>query len=497
MSNEQCDLFIIGGGINGAGIAADAAGRGLSVILCEQGDLACATSSESSKLIHGGIRYLEYYEFRLVREALEEREILQKKAPHLIHPIPFIMPHNKKFKPAWMLRIGLFLYDHLGKKHKLPKSQAIKLQQHPAGQIIKNDFTLGFSYADCQVDDARLVVLNAIAAQQLGATILTHTRFVSAQRHKEHWQINLAHANGETSSVKAKVLINAAGPWVEQIIRQNLQLPTKSHVTLVKGSHIVVPKLYPEYCAFTLINADNRVVFIIPFLEKYSLIGTTDIPFTGDPFSAAISDEEIDYLCTAVNSYCKKSISPSNIVWTYAGVRPLRSEKEANLSAISRDYVLELNTDDQQAPLLSIFGGKITTYRKLAEHALADLKPFFPHAKPAWTENLPLPGGDIPNADFNTFCQALEHQYYWLPPQLIHRYAAGYGTLTHYLLADIHSLSDLGEHFGAGLYEREIIYLIENEWATTAEDILWRRTKLGLAFTPAEIQKLEQRMLKK
>jgi glycerol-3-phosphate dehydrogenase len=357
-NKEPVDLFIIGGGINGVGIAVDAAGRGLSVTLCEQGDLACATSSESSKLIHGGLRYLEYYEFRLVREALDEREILQKKAPHLIHSLPFIMPHNKKLKPAWMLRIGLFLYDHLAKHQKLPKSHAIHLQQHPAGQILKDDFTLGFSYSDCQVDDARLVILNALAAKQLGATILTHTRFISAQRYQDHWEINLESSlSGEKFSVLAKVLINAAGPWVEQIINQNLKFNVKNHVALIKGSHIAIPKLYPDHFAFTLVNSDNRVIFVMPYLDKYSLIGTTDIPFQGDPFSAKITTEEITYLCTAVNTYFKKSINSTDIIWTYAGVRALHSGKEANPSAISRDYVLELNTDQEQAPLLSVFGG--------------------------------------------------------------------------------------------------------------------------------------------
>jgi glycerol-3-phosphate dehydrogenase len=489
------DLFIIGGGVNGAGIAADAAGRGLKVTLCEQADLASATSSKSSKLIHGGLRYLEYYEFRLVREALKEREVLLKKAPHIVEPQRFIMPHNAQLKPAWMLRLGLFLYDHLGKRHVLPGSSALNFTQHSAGQTLKKTFTRGFSYSDCWVDDARLVVLNAMQARQLGATILTRTRLISGTRQNGHWDIEIAHANGQNQVIKAKALVNAAGPWVESVINQNLGLDSKNHVTLVKGSHIVVPRLYTEDYAFILTNIDNRVVFVIPYLGQYSLIGTTDIPFQGDPATAEITPEETDYLLDAVNRYFEKPITRQQIVWTYSGVRPLHSEKTSNVSAISRDYTLELNTDSGQTPLLSVFGGKITTYRKLAEHALQDLQPFFPHATSAWTKDVPLPGGDMPGADFSTFYQQFQEQYSWLPASLSYRYARSYGTLCQHFLNNAHDLSDLGQHFGAGLYEAEVAYLIEYEWAKTVEDILWRRTKLGLALSPQEVEILKQRVL--
>lgn len=493
-SDNIIDLFIIGGGVNGAGIAADATGRGLTVTLCEQNDLASATSSKSSKLIHGGLRYLEYYEFRLVREALKEREVLLKKAPHIVQPLSFIMPHNAQLKPAWLLRLGLFLYDHLGKRRILPASSALNFTQHSAGQTLKKTFTRGFSYADCWVDDARLVVLNAIQARQLGATILTRTHVISGTRENDHWVMEVVNANGQNQVIKAKALVNAAGPWVESIIHQNLQLRSKNHVTLVKGSHIVVPRLYAEDYAFILTNTDNRVIFVIPYLGQYSLIGTTDIAFQGDPTTAEISSEEIDYLLEAVNRYFEQPITRQQIVWTYAGVRPLHSENTHNVSAITRDYTLELNQDAGLAPLLSVFGGKITTYRKLAEHALQDLQKFFPHATASWTKDVPLPGGDIANADFSTFYKLLQQQYPWLPTELAHRYARSYGTLCRQFLNTAQNLLDLGQHFGAGLYEAEVAYLMEHEWAQTAEDILWRRTKLGLMLSPQEVETLEQRI---
>ncbi len=493
-ADNYTDLFIVGGGINGTGIAADAAGRGLKVILCEQEDLAIATSSKSSKLIHGGLRYLEYYEFRLVREALKEREVLLKKAPHIVRPLCFIMPHNAQLKPAWMLRLGLFLYDHLGARQFLESSHSLNFNRHSAGGILKKIFTRGFSYSDCWVDDARLVVLNAIQARELGATILTRSRLISAQRQTNHWDIELAQPGREKQIIQAKILVNAAGPWVENL-NDVLGVKSKNHVTLVKGSHIVVPRLYPEDYAFILTNTDNRVIFVIPFLEKYSLIGTTDIPFQGDPADAAITQEEIDYLLEVVNRYFEKSIITSQIVWTYSGVRPLHSEKTSNVSAITRDYTLELNTDGGKAPLLSIFGGKITTYRRLAEHALQDLQPFFSKAGAAWTKNSPLPGGDITNADFSKFYQQFQQQYPWLPADVSYRYARSYGTLQKKFLSDAGSLTDLGKYFGGGLYEAEVDYLIKYEWAQTAEDILWRRTKLGLTLNPEEVAALQQYLL--
>ncbi len=486
------DLLIICGGVNGCGIAADAAGRGLKVILCEQDDLASATSSRSSKLIHGGLRYLEYFEFRLVREALKEREILLKKAPHIIHPLRFIMPYNSSLRPMWMLRAGFFLYDHLGGHSSLPKSQSINFSKHSAGKLLQKQFTKGFAYSDCRVDDARLVVLNAMLAHQKGAVIRTRTQLVSAQRQTNHWQIELQNVmTKEKQSIRAKALINAAGPWVDDVIDNKLGLTSKNRIALVKGSHIVVPQLYPEPFAFILQNFDKRVIFVIPYLGAYSLIGTTDIPFKGDPKTVEISLDEIAYLCKAINYYFEKPISPQDIIWSYAGVRALQSDASENPSAITRDYALELNSAGGQAPLLSVFGGKITTYRKLAEQALNDLKPFFSHCGPAWTAHAPLPGGDIPNADFARFSQQFQNQYAWLPMPLADRYARNYGTLASKILGDANSLSALGQHFGANLYQREVDYLVENEWAKTAEDILWRRTKLGLNFSVEEENHLE------
>lgn len=487
------DLFVIGGGINGVGIAADAAGRGLSVTLCEQGDLACATSSKSSKLIHGGLRYLEYYEFRLVREALSEREILLKKAPHIISPLRFIMPHNSQLKPAWMLRLGLFLYDHLGRRDRLPASKQLNFSKHPAGQLLNSTFKRGFIYSDCWVDDARLVVLNAMTARNHGASILTYTRVIAAQRKEGYWQIDvLNQRTQQKQSFQAKALVNAAGPWVESLIHEQLKLPSRNQVSLVKGSHIVVPKLYDEDFAFTLINNDNRVVFVIPYLRQYSLIGTTELAYGGDPFAAEISLSEVDYLCAAVNKYFKKNLRPEDVLWSYAGVRPLHKEEKANTSAISRDYILELDTTGTDLPLLSVFGGKITTYRKLAEHALKDLQPFFPQMTAPWTATAVLPGGDMPNADFNRFYQEFCQQYPWLPESLAYRYAHSYGTLAHKFLDNTKKIEDLGRHYGAGLYGKEVEYLVKNEWATTAEDILWRRSKLGLFVTAQEAEVLQE-----
>lgn len=487
------DLFIVGGGINGVGIAVDAAGRGLSVTLCEQDDLACATSSKSSKLIHGGLRYLEYYEFRLVREALVEREVLLKKAPHIISPLRFIMPHNAQLKPAWMLRLGLFLYDHLGRRTRLPSSAGLNLTTHPAGKMLRNKFTKGFIYSDCWVDDSRLVVLNALDAQARGAKILTRQRFVSARRQENYWQIEIEDAQTmRRQQLQAKAIVNAAGPWVEEIIHGQFNLPSQNQVSLVKGSHIVVPRFYKQDYAFTLINSDNRVVFVIPFLQQFTLIGTTDIPYTGDPFSAAISSEEVNYLSTAINKYFEKTLKPEDVKWSYSGVRALHKESEENPSAISRDYVLELNAPKDQAPLLSIFGGKITTYRKLAEHALQELKNFFPEMKGEWTANTSLPGGDIGQANFSNFFQAFRQQYPWLPGPLAYRYARSYGTLATKFLINHCSLNDLGRHYGAGLYQIELDYLIGNEWVKSAEDVLWRRSKLGLFMTEEQVKELER-----
>lgn len=475
------DLLVIGGGINGVGIANDAAGRGLRVALCEQNDLASGTSCKSSKLIHGGIRYLENYEFRLVRNALREREILLRKAPHIIKPLEFIMPHSVHTRPAWLIRLGLFFYDHLAKHYRLPSSHRISLKNHMAGKPLKSDFKTGFSYYDCFADDARLVILNAMQAKELGAHIFTRTQLVAAKRETDHWLVTLKNnRDASTQILQTRILINAAGPWAETVIKQNLQLKPKTHLALVKGSHIVIPKLYSGNFAYILQNPDKRVVFVIPFQEHYSLIGTTDLPYSGDPKDVVISESEIDYLCATVNQYFKNPISKNGIIWTYAGVRPLKANDSENLADISRDYYLELDQPASQAVLLNIFGGKLTGYRELSEHALKLLQPFFPELGASWTANQTLPGGDIDTNNFADFIIQLQNQYPWLPQHLLTHYANNYGTRIHQLLQNVGNVSELGKDYGAGLYQVEIDYLKANEWAETMDDILWRRTKLGL-----------------
>lgn len=488
------DLLVIGGGINGAGIAADAAGRGLSVALCEKDDLANATSWKSSKLIHGGLRYLEYYDFNLVRKALREREILLRKAPHLIQPLEFIMPYVKQIRPAWLIRIGLFLYDHLSKRHILPSSKRLNLSKDKVGIPLKKTFQTGFSYYDCYGDDSRLVVVNVMQAKELGAKIFTHTEFISAQREQAGWNVLLRDKMSQQDfSISAKAIVNAAGPWVDQVVRGEANVKTKHHISLVKGSHIVVPKLYPENHAYILQNDDKRIIFVIPFAEKYSLIGTTDVAYSGDLDTVEISPAEITYLLESINHYFAQRIKAEDIIWSYAGVRPLQREEDANNpSAITRDFTLELNNENGQAPALNIFGGKLTTYRELAEEAVNLLKPFFPNMGPAWTAQKPLPGGSIPEANFKKFLAAIAGKYSWIPADLLKHYAKNYGSLIHVLLENAHTLKDLGQHFGANLYQLEVEYLIKYEWAKSADDILWRRTKFGLGFSADEKEKLNQ-----
>ena len=489
-ASDIVDLLIVGGGINGAGIARDAAGRGLKVLLVEQADLASATSSASTKLIHGGLRYLEYYEFRLVREALIEREVLLRNAPHIIRPLTFVLPHEAALRPAWMVRIGLFLYDHLGGREKLPASRGLDLRRDPVGKPLKPSFTKGFSYADCWVDDARLVALNALDARERGARILTRTRCLSARRADGVWNAAIEdQGSREQQTVQARGLVNAAGPWVASFIDGALAMQRPQKLRLVKGSHIVVRRLFEGPQAYILQNTDRRIVFAIPYERDYTLIGTTDLPYEGDPAKVAISPEEIDYLCGVINAHFVKQIAPADVVWTYAGVRPLYDDEAASASAVTRDYVLEL--DDVGPPLLSVFGGKITTYRKLAEHALDKLKPYFPQCGVPWTHAAPLPGGDMPDAQFDTFLAGLRGRWPWLPADLAHRYARAYGTRADRLLAGANGTNDLGLHFGDALYSREVEYLMDQEWAMTAIDVLWRRSKLGLHLAPATVTALE------
>jgi glycerol-3-phosphate dehydrogenase len=485
------DVFIIGGGINGTGIAADASGRGLSVTLCEKNDLASGTSSCSTKLIHGGLRYLEYYEFGLVRKALREREILMRKAPHLISPLEFILPHAPHLRSAWLIRLGLFLYDHLAKRKLIPGSRTIHLSNDARGQALNVQFKKGFSYYDCFTDDARLVVENALAAQENQAEILTRTEFISAEKENLLWKINLKNTKThQLFSCYAKALINASGPWVQTVNQKIIANQPDFSVQLVKGSHIILPKLYDGNFAYILQNADARIVFAIPYQEKFTLIGTTDVEI--NPVNKPeIDEQEKQYLCDTINYYFKKSISPKEIVWTYSGIRCLQNQ-HTNPSATTRDYKIEINVENNTLPLMTIIGGKITTFRELSEEAIDQLKPFFPKMGPHWTATKPLPGGDFTNGDFKKFYASLKNQFSFLPENLIYRYAKSYGTRVFLFLNDIHSLQDLGEHFGANLYQKEIMYLIKYEWAETMEDILWRRSKLGLFLSAEEKEKLLQ-----
>ncbi len=487
-SRDQYDLVVVGGGINGAGIARDAAGRGLSVLLVERDDLASHTSSWSSKLIHGGLRYLEHYEFRLVREALIEREVLLAAAPHIIWPLTFVLPHSPEQRPAWLIRLGLFLYDHLGGRKVLPGSAAVDLAAPgPYGDPLQDWVTKGFTYSDCWVMDSRLVVLNAIDARERGATVLTRTACTRARREGDQWVVELEDtATGERRQVAGRALVNAAGPWVSRLLKEALdQDTTRKRVRLIKGSHIIVPRLHDGAHPYILQNTDKRIVFVIPFEGDYSLIGTTDVEYDGDPRSVAITPAEIDYLCAVVNRYFRRQVGAADIVWSYAGVRPLFDDASGDASAVTRDYVFDLDGGGDEAPLLSIFGGKITTYRKLAEHAMDRLAPLLGAAAGPWTATAPLPGGDLPGADFAGFLAALEARHPWLPGPLATRLARAYGSRVELIVAGRQGLNDLGQNLGGDLYEAELDYLVTHEWALTAEDVLWRRSKLGLHLDEA------------
>lgn len=492
---ERVDLLIIGGGINGAGIARDAAGRGLTVMLCERDDLAQGTSSRSGKLVHGGLRYLEYYEFRLVREALIEREVLLRAAPHIIWPMRFVLPHSPEHRPAWLLRLGLLLYDHLGGRQKLLGTRAIKLRSDPVGRPIKTEFTKAFEYSDCWVDDARLVVLNALDAQRQGARILTRTEVTAARRLNNAWEVDLLNTQtGARSTVEARCIVNAAGPWVERMLGNVQGASSERRVRLVKGSHLVMRKFWQGEHAYLLQNHDKRVIFVNPYEHDLALIGTTDIPIDGEPESARIDETEIDYLIRVLERYFANPPSRADIVHSFSGVRPLYDDNAANPSAVTRDYVFDVDpktAETQAAPILSIFGGKITTYRKLAEHALEKLSPFFPHMGKPWTTQATLPGGDMPAADFDQWLVEFHARWPWLPTPLAQHFARLYGTRADALLADAAAIGDLGRHFGAQLYAREAHFLRKWEWALSAEDILDRRTKHGLHLTIAERQAFE------
>jgi glycerol-3-phosphate dehydrogenase len=480
---ENYDLLVVGGGINGTGIARDAAGRGLSVLLCEQDDLAAHTSSASTKLIHGGLRYLEELHFALVRKALQERELLLGAAPHIMRPLRFVMPHDAHLRPMWMIRAGLLLYDHLARRRRLAASCAIDLRAHPAGAALQRGFIRGFTYSDGWVDDARLVVLNAQDAALHGATVVTGTRCERIELIERLWRATLRDSAG-SRAVTARAVVNATGPWVNRFVRDASPLRTAHTVRLVKGSHIVVPRLFAHRFAYIFQNTDRRIVFAIPYEEDFTLIGTTDIEYHGEPAGVHIEPAEVRYLCAMVNRYFMQQIGPEDVVWSYAGVRPLIEDESIDPAAVTRDYALEL--DGEAAPFLSVFGGKITTYRRLAAEAVDKLAARLNHRARPWTQSAILPGGDLPGGSFAAFLRVVERRYAWLPANLRVRYARAYGTYIDRMLGSAASLAELGEEILPQLYEREVQYLCREEWARSAADILWRRTKLGL-HTPSDV----------
>ena len=502
------DVLVVGGGINGCGIARDLAGRGWRVLLAERDDLAAHTSSSSTKLIHGGLRYLEYYEFSLVRKALMEREVLLKSAPHIMWPLRFVMPHDPKanfLRPVWMIRIGLFLYDHLARREVLPGSEGVNLRTHHVGAPLKQQFTRGFVYSDGWVNDARLVVLNAIDAVAKGATVLAHTAVVSAQRNEQGWTAVLRSRDGAQHTVRARALVNAAGPWAESFLRDVAKpahgeaLATKS-LRLVKGSHIVVPRVFEHDHAYIFQNPDKRIIFAIPYEDRFTLIGTTDVELDGEPAQAHIDANETAYLCEQASRYFKQSITPADVVWSYSGVRPLLDDASGDPSAVTRDYLLEANHGGG-APLLSVWGGKITTFRKLAEDAADEVGRLLGDQRRAWTEGAFLPGGDLsayigkpqrPDTDFERFVAELQRRHAWLPASLARRLARAYGSRIDRVLGEARSLADLGTEVAPGLHEAELHYLRQEEWAVDASDILWRRSKLGLHYTQGEQQQVTQ-----
>lgn len=498
MEHPVYDLVVVGGGINGTGIARDAAGRGLSVFLCEQDDLASGTSSASTKLIHGGLRYLEYYEFRLVREALREREVLLNAAPHIIWPLRFILPHHKGLRPAWLIRLGLFLYDHIGGRKILPGTTAVNLLTDIAGQSLKKNFSKGFEYSDCWVIDSRLVVLNAMDAAAKGAQIRTQSPLLSATRTGSTWKLKvLDKASNEEFGIEAKALVNASGPWLDELLTHISHDETKEHIRMVKGSHIIVNKMFDHERAYIFQNADGRIIFAIPYETEFTLIGTTDVDFHGDPNTVTISQEETDYLCQAASEYFTKKINRDDVVSSFSGIRPLFDDGKSAAKAATRDYVLKLDTGKNEAPLLSIYGGKITTYRKLAESVLEKIRPFLSGMGNSWTEKCNLPGGDFHPGDFELEVARLMNQCPILEKELATRLIRTYGTCAYELTSAVKDKRDLGISFSHNLYSFEVDYLITKEWARCAEDVLWRRTKLGLFISATETEELDGYIKKK
>ncbi len=489
---EPVDIFVIGGGVNGCGIARDAAGRGLSVVLAEMHDLASATSSASTKLYHGGLRYLEYYEFRLVREALVERETLLRAMPHISWPMRFVLPMHKGMRPAWLIRLGLFIYDHLGGRKILPGTRSIDLTKDAAGRSLKPEYRRAFEYSDCWVEDSRLVALNARDAEARGARILTRTRVVGARREADLWHVELER-DGTLETVTARALVNAGGPWVSDIITGTLGINSTERVRLVRGSHIVTKRLFEHDRCYFFQGGDGRIIFAIPYETDFTLIGTTDKDHSTSPAEAVCTPEEQDYLCAFASDYFAKPVTRDDIVWTYSGVRPLYDDGAKSATAATRDYVLSLDPG-AGAPLLSVFGGKITTHRRLAEHALQKLAPYFQKAGPAWTAGVALPGGDFPVLGFEALVNELSRDYPFLEPRHARRLARAYGTDARLMLGAAKQSGDLGRDFGATLTEVEVRWLIEREYACSAEDVVWRRSKLGLRLSAEQIAALDDWM---
>ncbi len=492
MANERIfDLVIIGGGVNGCGVARDAAGRGLDVFLCEQADLAKATSSASTKLFHGGLRYLEYYEFRLVREALIERETLLRAMPHISWPLRFVLPHHAGLRPAWLLRLGLFIYDNLGGRKILPGAKTLDLTSDPAGAPLKPEFRKGFEYSDCWVEDSRLVSLNARDAARLGAEVAVRTRCVSATREAGRWRLVLEDLEtGAKREILAKGVVNAGGPWVDEVLRGALRRNAPARIRLVRGSHIVTKKLFDHDRCYIFQNADGRIVFAIPYETDFTLIGTTDREHHGSPSEARCTDEEADYLRNAASEYFAKPIEAEDVVWTYSGVRPLYDDGAKSATAATRDYVLDLDAE-QDAPVLNIFGGKITTYRRLAEAALGKLAPHFPKMGQPWTAGAPLPGGDFPVDGVGRLVDEIRAAHPFVDERFALRLVRAYGTEAREILGDAKGFEDLGEHFGWNLTEAEVRWLMDKEWAREADDVLWRRSKIGLRVSDADRARLE------
>jgi len=488
-ATAEYDLLVVGGGINGAGIARDAAGRGLRVLLVEQHDLAGHTSSSSTKLIHGGLRYLEFYDFALVRKSLLEREILLNAAPHIAWPLRFVLPHDSHLRPAWMIRAGLFLYDHLARRRRLPGSETVDLRHHPAGQPLEQRYRTGFVYSDGWVDDARLVVLTVLDAFERGADVMTRTRCASVVRRGRNWSATLERPQGGEIQVTARVIVNAAGPWVAKFLDDASPVPAGHHPRQIKGSHIVVPKLFDHEFAYIFQAPDGRVVFAIPYEHDFTMIGTTERDYTGDLSTPGIDEAEIDYLLEMANRYFSKDLKRADVAWTFAGLRPLLAKSTDDPKSVTRDYVLEL--DDNGPPLLSVYGGKLTTYRKLAEDVIDKLLPHLGRASAAWTERAVLPGGDLPKADFALFLGDAARRYPWLPEPLRSRYARAYGTRIDRVIDGARCVADLGEEVLPGLHAAEIDHLRRDEWAQTADDILWRRTRLGLRVPSGSELKLD------